>query len=220
MGEILRRVAIGVCLVLATPAEATIFAMEGARPFEQVAAQDDFSAGNCIFAVCNRGGFITSTPDDPSDRFSQIGLGGIVGFYPNGGSESMISIRMNVAGTEIDQFQFDVSNGFGTSVGSPQFIWIRAYREGAPVGFDFTFDVPKPTTFTVWSETLGEFDEVRVQSYDSVAARDLGVETTYGAAIVGGYIAGTLVPEPNVGLLTSLGLAWIGVARRERRRSG
>ncbi|MCA9506034.1 MAG: PEP-CTERM sorting domain-containing protein [Myxococcota bacterium] len=192
-------------------AHATIMAQTGPRDFAEVVASDAFQSGNCIFRVCNRAGFISSLPDDATAFFAQVvNLNGVTGIYPNGGADSMISIRLNVAGRDgFGQFQLDVSNAAGIGTGDPQYVWLRAYNDGMPTGFDFDFDVTRPTTLTIWSEGGSVFDEIRVQSYTTAAIRDLHVETTAGGAIVGAFFAGEPlpVPEPGTAALMGLGLA-------------
>ncbi len=206
--------------LLAGAADATILAQVGPGNFGGITATENFegfsapvfpgepfSSGGFTFDLPSGGGsFAIAGP--PFTGFPTKAL------WQNGGASSMTSIVMT-DGSDINQIQFDISNGFAP--GNLQFIWLRSYNNGAPTLFDFDFDIVKPSILTMWSDGAMVFDEVRVQSYGTAFNRNLHIESIAGSASIDNVIVGTVVsavPEPGTLGLLGLGLAALGFRRR------
>jgi hypothetical protein len=191
-----------VAALLAAPASATPIATLGGSVSGTILASEDFEGlvGSDITTLTS-GGFIFTIPTGDGRISTGFGLPG-QSLYQSGGAATMTRIALDT-GSDLDQLQFDISNGFGPS--SPQFIWIRTYLNGSPTGVDFDFDVAAPSTFLISDDGVGTgFDEVRVQAYIQGAVRDQHSETNFGAAAIDNVFAA--VPEPGTGLLVVLGL--------------
>ena len=195
-------------------ATADIIAQLGPRDFDTITNTEDFQSYGDFESpgepFSSPGGFDFDLPGGGS--FVIWGGSGEVGFptrslYQNGGAPSMTSIQLT-GGGDIDQIQFEAANGFGPA--SPHNVWIRAYNDGLPAGFDFEFTAEIITTITVWSAGT-VFDELRVQSYgpNPIERR----EEQIGAISIDNLIVGQGVPAPGALAL----LALVGVTARRRR---
>ena len=207
--------AAGVGCLTAT-ALADIIAQSGPRGFDVITNAEDFES----YAPFEDPGTPFSSPNgfdfDITPRngaFVIWGPGG-VGFptnsvYQNGGANGMTSISLT-GGGDINQIQLDAANGFGPA--DPHFLWIRAYNNGAPTGFDFDFNVAAGSTLTVWSTDGTIFDELRIQSYGPNPSNH--DEGEFGAISIDNIFVGQGIPAPGAIAL----LAVAGFAPRRRRR--
>jgi len=201
----------------AATATADIEAQSGPRAFDDVFNTEDFqsygdfevpgtpfsSPGGFDFDITPRNGAFVIWAGDNGVGFPTRSL------YQNGGANGMTSIRLS-DGSDINQIQLDAANGFGPA--DPHNVWIRAYNNGAPTGFDFEFNVPSASTLTVWSTGGTAFDELRIQSYGDTGIE--GLEDQFGAVSIDNIIVGQGVPAPGAIALMAVG----GMALRRRRR--
>lgn len=207
-------VAAAAALITST-ANAQIFGQVGPLGFDVVTNFEDFQS----YVDFEDPGAPFSSPngfdfDLTGGIFVIWGKGGGVGFdtrslYQNGGATGMTEIRMT-DGSDIQSIEFQVSNGFGPA--DPHNVWVRAYNDGLPTGFDFDFSgMPSAAVITIWSFDK-VFDEIRVQSYGATAiGHD---ELQFGAASIDNVTVGTPIPAPGVLALFALA----GLASRRRRR--
>ncbi len=84
-------------------------------------------------------------------------------YYPNGGVNERIVITKQ-SGADFSILETHVSHGFG---GCTIYVWATAYLDGNPVA-DFDIDVPGGTLLGC----SGNFDELRIGSYQDAATRD------------------------------------------------
>ncbi len=105
---------------------------------------------------------------------------GIVGFPTNslyaGAISGMVRIRF-ADGSNLEEVQLALGNGTG-STDPNDYYWIRTYAKGVFTGKDFQFTAPRGSTFTV---SGGGFDELRVNTYHTLAALQSRSETALGA---------------------------------------
>ena len=201
----------------AATALADIMAQSGPRGFDNITNTEDFQSYGDFedpgTPFSSPGGFDFDITDNGGSFVIWAGDGG-VGFntrslYQNGGANGMTTVSLT-SGGDINQIQFDAANGFGPA--DPHNVWIRAYNNGSPAGFDFEFFVAAGSTLTVWSTDGTVFDELRVQSYGATAIE--GLETQFGAVSIDNIIVGQGMPAPGAIAL----LAVAGLAPRRRRR--
>ena len=127
----------------------------------------------------------------------------------------MLEISLG-SSNDFQMLQLDVGNGAGRN---PEFIWLRAYNNGAPIGFDFDFTIPEPSTLAIWTDGTTQFDEVRIGAYLTASARDAHDESGYSAVSIDNVIAGTRsVPEPFTITLFGVGIAGLFSASRRRKK--
>jgi hypothetical protein len=213
----------------ATSASAAIVAQVGSRGFSSISNFENFDGGD--FGV---------DPDFffPADRFSVASASGFsfgysavdgpgyvvwpgtgdVGFgsrslYQDGGAGAMATIALT-DGSDIQQIELDVSNGFGPT--DPANVWVRAYNNGVATGFDFIFSLASGATVSVWSNGSA-FDELRIASYADSAVS--GNEAQFSAVSFDNVTVGVggTVPEPSS--LVLAGLALLGLTAGSMKRS-
>ncbi len=207
-------------------AAAGIIATGGPQKFATITAEENFQSFDDFYS--------------PSNPFSTGGLtfkgltfqnaliiwpegNTSVGFptrslYQNGGINSMLQISLS-NGDDLQQLQFDVGNGAGRN---PEFIWLRAYNNGAPSGFDFDFTIPESSTLAIWTDDTTQLDEIRIGAYLTASDRDAHDETGYSVVSIDNVIAGTRgvpttdIPEPFT--ITLFGVSLAGLLSASHRR--
>jgi len=217
--------------VLLSPlaANADIILIEAAQDFGSITNSENFDGGDFgidpghffpsdLYNVTSASGFSFGYTTDVRSGFIVWSGDGAVGFdtrslYQNGGAEAMVTISLT-SGADIEQIQFDVSNGFGPA--DPHNVWVRSYNDGIATGFDFELSIASGGTISMSAMSGMVFDEIRIASYaNSSIMQD---ESQFSAISIDNLFVGTrTVPEPGTLALFGIGLFGMGLSRRRKK---